>query len=72
MPSDRFAFAVGIACQIDLIRFFCLFFERTNEISFSAHIDVLRRERILHVDAELTLREIAQMPHRSPDDIVLS
>ena len=42
VPGNRLALAVGIACKIDFIRILGLFFERTNEISLAAYIDILR------------------------------
>ena len=72
MPCDRLSLAVRIACQIDLVCIFCVFFERTDEIPLAAHIDVLRCKFILDINAELTLRQIAQMPHGGSHDIVLS
>ena len=72
MPRDRLPLTVGIARKIDLVRILRIFFERTNELAFTAYIDVFRRKFIVDIDAELALRKIAQMSHGSSDNVVLS
>ena len=72
MPSDRLAFAVRIACQIDLGGALRILLQRLDEIALAADIDVLRRKVVLNVDAELALRKIAQMPHGRPHHVFLA
>ena len=72
MPGDCLSFAVRIACQIDLVGMLRVLLERLDEIALAAYVDVLRREVILDVDAELALRQIAQMPHGSAHHVLLS
>ena len=72
MPSDCFPLAVRITCQIDFIGIFCLFFERTNQVPFAAHIDVFRLKVMFHINAELTFRQIAQMSHRRTNGILFA
>ena len=72
MPCNRLPLAVGVACEIDLVRIFCLFFERTNELPLAADIDVFRQEFIFDINAELALRQVAQMPHGGSDNVIFS
>ena len=72
MPCDRLPLTVRIACEIDLIRILRFFFEGADEFPLTAHIDVLRQKVIFDINAELTLRQIAQMPHGGSYNVVLS
>ena len=72
MPCNRLPLTVGIACEIDLIRILGLFFECADEVALAAHINVFRRKFIFDIDAELALRQIAQMSHGGSHNVVFS
>ena len=72
MPGDRFALAVGIGGEIDLARVLCILLQRLDQIALAPDVDILRREVMLDVDAELTLGQVAQMSHRRTHHVFLA
>ena len=63
MPGNRLALAIRVTCEIDFIRILGIFFERLDEVALATDVDVFRLELVIYVDAELALRQIAQMSH---------
>ena len=72
MPGNGLSLTIGIACEIDLVGIFRVLLERLDELALAAYIDVFRCEVVLDVDAELTLRQVAQMPHGGAHHVLSS
>ena len=72
MPGNRFSLTIRIGCEIDLVGLPGFLLQFLNEIALAADVDIARREIMLHIDAELALWQIPQVPHRGTYDIILS
>ena len=72
MPGNGLSLTIGIACEIDLVGIFRVLLERLDELALAAYVDVFRCEVVLDVDAELTLRQVAQMPHGGAHHVLSS
>src|SRR5438094_1963019 len=70
MPGDRFAFAVRIRCQQDVRRAFGGGLQLLDRRFLSRNGDVLGLERMLDVDAERALRQVADVAHRGTDVVL--
>ncbi len=70
MPCDGLALAVRVACEIDFRSVLRVFLERLDEVALAADVDVFRREVVVNIDAELALRQIAQVAHRSAHHVL--
>ena len=69
MPGDRFSFTIRVSCQIHFVGLRRLLEQFFQKIVLAAHNDIFRFKTRFHVNAELALRQIAQMPHRSLDRV---
>ena len=69
MPGDRFSFAVRICCEIDAFGSLSGFLEVIYVGSLLFGDDVLRRERILDIDAHGALGKITDVTFGCGDDI---
>lgn len=69
VPRNRFSLAVGVGCEIDEIAL-ADFAAISLMILSLPSIGIFRLEIVLDIDAHFLFRQIAQMSHRSLDDIV--
>ena len=62
MPRDSFSLAVRVGREIDHVACLGVLFQFLDYLRLVLHIDVLRREIMLHVNAQLGLRQVDYMP----------
>ena len=67
VPRYCFTFAVRVGCQINLSGILSRLFKVVNDVALATNIYILRCKVIIHINTELTLRQITQMSHRSLD-----
>ena len=72
VPRDRFALAVRVGGEVDRIGFGGGFAQAFDDRAAPRSIDVLRGEVVFDVDAEAVGGQIADVPHRRRDEVVLS
>ena len=65
VPGDRLALAVGVGCEIDVIRLFRLVRQSADNVLLALRIDVFRLEIVFDIDAQRMDGQIADMPRRS-------
>ena len=70
MPGDGLALAVGVSRQVDAVGVLRGRLELAHDLLLLARYDVLRREAVLDVDAELGLREVAHVADGGVDVVV--
>ena len=70
MPCDGLALAVRVACEVDFRSVLRIFLERLDEVALATDVDVFRREVVVDVDAELALRQVAQVAHRCANHVL--
>ena len=70
MPRDCFSLAVRVRCQIYFIRFLHQLAQRSEQLALSADRNIFRFVVMLHIDAELTFGQVADMPHAGGDLIL--
>ena len=63
MPADGLALAVRVRCKEHLVALFGKAFQLANNLFLALDVDIFRLVVLLHVDAELALRQIADMAH---------
>ena len=71
MPGNRLPLAVRVGCEVNFIGLLRRGAQVANHRSAPRGIDILRRETVGDVDAELPLRQVADVPHRRHDRILL-
>ncbi|MNC29289.1 hypothetical protein D3C75_775330 [compost metagenome] len=69
MPGNGFPFAVRVSRQIDFFHFFTGILKFLENRSLTANRNIFGAEVILYFDANLALRQISDMSHRSLYDI---
>jgi len=72
MPGDRFAFAIGVGGEIDIFLALGGFLKLLDNLLLPMDHMKVRREVIFHVDPQLALRQIDDMPHRRLDLKILA
>ena len=72
MPRNRFAFAVGIGCEINLFGFLRQLLEFFDDFFFLVRHAILRREAVVHIHRKLRLQQVAHMSHRRADRVSLA
>ena len=70
MPRNRFSLAVRVSCEIDEIALADFAADFLDDFIFTLDRHIFRLEIVLDIDAHFLFRQIAQMSHRSLDDIV--
>ena len=68
VPADGFAFAVGIGRQVDLVHLLRRVLQLLDQLLLALDHFVLGLEAILHIDRQILLRKILDMPQRRFDD----
>ena len=70
MPRNRFSLAVRVSCEINEIALANLTADFLDDLIFTLDRHIFRLEIVLDIDAHFLFRQIAQMSHRSLNDIV--
>ena len=64
MPADRLAFTVGVGCEVNFVRALCFLGEALDDCLLAGGVDIARFIVFIRCDAELFLRQIADVPAR--------
>ena len=70
VPRNRFSLAVRVSCEIHEIALADFAADFLDDFIFTLDRHIFRLEIVLDIDAHFLFRQIAQMSHRSLDDIV--
>ena len=65
MPGNSLSFAVGVGCEIDVVRLFRLVRKALDDVLLAFGIDVFWLEIVLDVHAQRMHGQIADMSRRS-------
>ena len=67
MPRDSLSLAIRVGCEVHGIRVLSALFKLLDDIRLVLHIDILRLKIIVHINAELRLRQVDDMPRGRHD-----
>ena len=69
MPSDGFAFSIGVSREVDGRGGLRCLFQIRQSLCLASDRDVLGHEPLIDINTQLTLREITEMSHRRFDGV---
>src|SRR6185503_4467423 len=72
MPADRLALAIGVGRDVDDLSDLGRFLQLLDDLDAGCEHLVDRLESVVHIDAQLALRQVADVAHRCDDLVVAS